>query len=214
MARTTDARVYRVSLVRARNSRCVRRCSPILRRSDCKRYSKSISVVSGFSRTLVGSSAGAAEAWLKPGTTADDATLRSVSVATFLTPLLRAPSARLRLENSRNGRIVAEDLWTAFDSATRRRGLLGRDSMPEGSALIIAPCSSIHTFFMRFPIDIAFVARDGRVVSVRTALPAWRIALALRAYAVVEFPAGALARSETMAGDVLIVRAGEIGSQA
>jgi uncharacterized protein len=129
-------------------------------------------------------------------------------MASFLTPLLRTPSANHRLENTRTGRIVADEVWTAFDSATRRKGLLGRDSMPEGSALVIAPCSSIHTFFMRFPIDIAFVAKDGRVVSVRTALPAWRIALALRAYAVVELPAGSLARSETVPGDVLTVRAG------
>ena len=78
--------------------------------------------------------------------------------------------------------------------------------MPEGSALIIAPSNSIHTFFMRFPIDIAFVSRDGLIVSMRSALPAWRIALSLRAYAVIEFPAGALARSDTRAGDVLSVQ--------
>jgi uncharacterized membrane protein (UPF0127 family) len=127
-------------------------------------------------------------------------------MASFLTPLLRTPSGHHHLQNTRTGRIVADQLWTAFDSATRRKGLLGRDSMPEGSALLIAPCSSIHTFFMRFPIDIAFVTRDGCVVSTRTALPAWRIAIALRAYAVVELPAGALARSETVAGDVLSIQ--------
>jgi uncharacterized protein len=127
-------------------------------------------------------------------------------MASFLSPLLRTPSGHHRLENTRTGRIVADQLWTAFDSATRRKGLLGRDSMPEGSALLIAPSNSIHTFFMRFPIDIAFVSRDGRVVSVRTALPAWRIAIAFRAYAVVELPAGALARSETLPGDVLSIQ--------
>jgi len=126
----------------------------------------------------------------------------------FLSPLLRSPSAPHRLENTRSGRIVAEQLWTAFDSATRRKGLLGRDSMPEGSALVIAPSNSIHTFFMRFPIDIAFVSRDGRVVSVRSALRAWRIAIAPGAYAVVEMPAGTLARSETIPGDVLTVLTG------
>src|SRR5436190_11391461 len=124
----------------------------------------------------------------------------------FLTPLLRTGAASHRFENTRNGQTVAAEIWTAFDSKTRNKGLLGRDSMPEGSALVIAPCSSIHTFFMRFPIDIAFVSRDGLVVGVRSALPAWRIALSLRAYAVVEMPAGSLARSDTRAGDVLAVQ--------
>ena len=127
-------------------------------------------------------------------------------MASFLSPLLRAPSQNYRLENTRNGRVVADQLWGAFDSSTRKKGLLGRDSMPEGSAMLIAPSNAIHTFFMRFPIDIAFVARDGRIVSVRTALPAWRIAFAVRAYAVVELPAGTLARSETAAGDVLSIQ--------
>jgi len=124
----------------------------------------------------------------------------------FLIPLLRSGAANHRLENTRNGQTVAGEIWTAFDSKTRRKGLLGRDSMPEGSALIIAPSNSIHTFFMRFPIDIAFVSRDGLIVSMRSALPAWRIALSLRAYAVIEFPAGALARSDTRAGDVLSIQ--------
>jgi uncharacterized protein len=127
-------------------------------------------------------------------------------MASFLTPLLRAPSGNHRLENTRNGRVVADQLWGAFDSSTRKKGLLGRDSMPAGSAMLIAPSNAIHTFFMRFPIDIAFVARDGRIVSVRTALRAWRIAFAVRAYAVVELPAGTLARSDTVAGDVLSIQ--------
>src|SRR5438034_817287 len=127
-------------------------------------------------------------------------------MASFLSPLLRASSENYRLENTRNGRVVADQLWGAFDSSTRKKGLLGRDSMPEGSAMVIAPSNSIHTFFMRFPIDIAFVAKDGRIVSVRSGLPAWRIAFAWGAFAVVELPAGTLARSETVAGDVLTVQ--------
>jgi uncharacterized membrane protein (UPF0127 family) len=125
----------------------------------------------------------------------------------FLSPLLRAGSMSHVLENMRTHAVVADHLLTAFDSAQRRQGLLGRDSLPEGSALIIAPCSAVHTFFMRFAIDIAFVARDGRVIKVRSAVRPWRMALALRAFAVVELPPGALARSHTMSGDTLICRA-------
>ena len=121
----------------------------------------------------------------------------------FLGPLLRSNDSSFALTNTRNNQVVARTLLTAFDSASRRKGLLGRDSLPEGSALIIAPSSAIHTFAMRFAIDVLFVAKDGRVVKMRQAVPARRIAVALRAFAVIELPAGALERSDTRAGDQL-----------
>jgi hypothetical protein len=58
---------------------------------------------------------------------------------------------------------------------------------------------------MRFPIDLAFVTRDGRIVKACPSVKPWRVAAALRAYAVVELPAGTLARCETVPGDRLIV---------
>jgi uncharacterized membrane protein (UPF0127 family) len=94
-------------------------------------------------------------------------------------------------------------LETAFDSATRRRGLLGRDAMSAGGGLVIAPCSGIHTFFMRFPIDIVFASRDGRVIGVRHNVLPWRMALSLRAFAVIELPSGTLDASGTQVGDAL-----------
>ncbi len=115
----------------------------------------------------------------------------------FLSPLLRAGSTPHLLENSRTHCAVATTLLTAFDSADRRKGLLGRDSLPDGTALIIAPSNAVHTFFMRFPIDVAFVQRSGRVIKVRSAVNPWRIAAAFRAFAVIELAAGALARSDT-----------------
>jgi uncharacterized protein len=127
-------------------------------------------------------------------------------VASFVQPLLRDGVADQTIANLRNGRIVADQLMTAFDSASRRKGLLKRDSFPEGSALIIAPSNAIHTFFMRFAIDVAFVTKDGRVLKTRTAMPARRIAASLRAFAVVELPAGALARSDLKPGDQLVIR--------
>jgi uncharacterized protein len=125
----------------------------------------------------------------------------------FLDPLLRSGGAALALTNSRNGQVVARTLVAAFDSASRRKGLLKQDSMPDGSALIIAPTNAIHTFFMRFAIDVAFVAKDGRVVKVRTAVPPWRIAAAWRAFAVIELPAGALARADVRPDDKLRIDA-------
>jgi len=123
----------------------------------------------------------------------------------FLDPLLRKSAPPLVLTNSRTNQIVASTLVPAFDSASRRRGLLKHDGLPEGSALVIAPTNAIHTFFMRFAIDVAFVSRDGRVLKVRKAMPAWRMAAAWRAFAVVELPAGALERAGVQRGDVLRV---------
>jgi uncharacterized membrane protein (UPF0127 family) len=124
-------------------------------------------------------------------------------VKSFLSPLLRSSESSFELTNTRNNRIVARTLITAFDSASRRQGLLKHDSLPAGSALIIAPSSAIHTFSMRFAIDVAFVTRDGQVLKVRSAMPPWRIAAAWRAFAVIELPAGVLEHSETRVNDLL-----------
>ena len=123
----------------------------------------------------------------------------------FLRPLLHDTQAKLVIRNSRNQRYLAHDLIAAFDSKTRRTGLLRHDSFPEGSAMLIAPTNAVHTFFMRFPIDIAFVTRDGRVVKTCNALRPWRIAASFGAYAVVELPAGTLTRCDTVAGDTIVI---------
>jgi uncharacterized membrane protein (UPF0127 family) len=123
----------------------------------------------------------------------------------FLTPLLTHPAQNFTLHNERSGRPVASELLPAFDSAARRKGLLGRDHLARGTAIVIAPTNAIHTWFMRFPIDVAFVAKDGRVVKVRSGLGPWRMAAAWSAYAVVEMAAGELVGSGTKAGDQLLV---------
>jgi uncharacterized protein len=127
-------------------------------------------------------------------------------MTSFLSPLLRGDAIDHVLENVRTRQVIADRLLTAFDSASRRQGLLGRDSLAADSALIIAPSNAVHTFFMRFPIDILFVRRDGLVVKARRTVRPWRMTGSLRAYAVIELPAGSLARSNTLAGDSLICR--------
>ena len=127
----------------------------------------------------------------------------------FLSPLLRRGGVPLALTNTRHDRIVARTLLTAFDSKSRRKGLLDHETLPEGSALIIAPSQAIHTFSMRFAIDVAFVSKDGRVLKVRPAVPPRRIAVAVRAFAVIELPAGALEASDTKAGDLLRIETRE-----
>lgn len=123
----------------------------------------------------------------------------------FLNPLLKGTQHKHQLTNERTGAMLASELLTAFDSASRRTGLLRHSMLPEGTALIIAPCNAIHTIRMRFDIDVAFVAKDGRIVKVRHAVPPWRMSAALGAFAVIELAAGTLARRDVMVGDRLIV---------
>ena len=129
--------------------------------------------------------------------------------SSFFRPLLREPQGRLLIRNTRNGRVIADTLISAFDSKSRRVGLLHHSSFPQGAAMLIAPTSAVHTFFMRFAIDIAFITRDGTVVKVCRGVRPWRIAAAIRAYGVVELPAGTLAAAETVAGAVLAVMPAE-----
>lgn len=115
----------------------------------------------------------------------------------------RKTSATYTIRNTANGSIVAAFTEAAFSRASRNRGLLGRNNLPPGHALLIAPCTSIHTWFMRFPIDVIFVKRDGRVVKIRSAVPPWRFVVALGAYAVVELPTGAIAQAGVKVHDRL-----------
>jgi uncharacterized membrane protein (UPF0127 family) len=124
-------------------------------------------------------------------------------MANFLLPLIRYDDRPHELRNTRTGRLVAQSVIPAFDSDARRKGLLGRDSFEEGSAIVIAPSSAIHTFFMQFPIDALFVRRDGVVVKVRRNIPPWRTAAALWAYAVIELPGGTLTADDVKVGDAL-----------
>jgi len=107
------------------------------------------------------------------------------------------------LRNQRTGRLVATVLEPAFDSASRKRGLLGRDGLSPGHALIIAPCNMVHTFFMRFAIDVLIVSRRGVVVKAAAAVPARRLVGSWRGFAVVELAPGALVLSGTRKADVL-----------
>jgi uncharacterized membrane protein (UPF0127 family) len=79
--------------------------------------------------------------------------------------------------------------------------------------LVIAPTNAVHTFFMRFPIDILFVTRSGEIIKVCPAVKAWRMAACLRAYAVVELAAGGAALAGLRAGDRVSVRRRQSGDE-
>jgi uncharacterized protein len=109
----------------------------------------------------------------------------------------------LALVNQRTDEALAERVEVAVTRRDRRKGLLGRSGLEPASALIIAPCFSIHTMFMRFDIDVVFVDEDGRVVKVVRDMTPWRIAVDPTAHAVVELPAGSLNDRQINVGDRL-----------
>lgn len=123
--------------------------------------------------------------------------------SSFLAPVLRRPGP-FGLVNRRTGQPLAERLTGAFRSADKRRGLLGHTGLAEGEGLVI-PTFAVHTFSMKFPIDVIFVRRDGTVVKIRAAMPAGRMAMKLGAYAVVELGAGEAERRGLKVGDRLEV---------
>jgi uncharacterized membrane protein (UPF0127 family) len=102
------------------------------------------------------------------------------------------------------GATVAGEVAVADNPWRRFMGLMGRRELPDGSGLYLRPCSSIHMFFMRFPIDVAFVDNDGRVVRLYHGLRPWRMSRVVRrAKAAIELPSGVLARAGVDVGDVL-----------
>jgi uncharacterized membrane protein (UPF0127 family) len=125
----------------------------------------------------------------------------------LLAPLLRRGPREpdLVLVNARTGGVLASELELARDSRSRRIGLLGRTTFTDGQALIIAPSNAVHTFGMRFPIDLVFVTASGRVTRARAGLGAARVCMSPSAYAVVELPVGTIARSRTVRGDLLAI---------
>jgi hypothetical protein len=93
---------------------------------------------------------------------------------------------------------VAENPWT------RAVGLLGRKQLGEGRGLWIRPCRSIHTLFMRFPIDVAYLSSDGTVVKTSARLRPFRLSMGgRRAHSVLELPASSLERAGLKVGDRL-----------
>jgi uncharacterized protein len=111
------------------------------------------------------------------------------------------------LVNERTRAPIATEVEVAETRADRRRGLLGRDSQDPSAARVLTPCVAVHTAFMRFPIDVAFLDHDGYAVKLVSNLVPWRIAAAARAHTVVELAAGSLRRHAVAVGDRLYVRA-------
>ncbi len=111
------------------------------------------------------------------------------------------------INSSKAGIIVARRVLWAATSQQRRRGLLGRDQLDEGEGMYIVPTELVHTFGMRFPIDVAFLSEDGVVLKINRDLRPYRVSkLAIHAQGALELAAGRLAETGTEVGDTIEFR--------
>ena len=99
--------------------------------------------------------------------------------------------------------MICERCTLADHAPSRLEGLLGRGSLPSGEGILLRPAGSVHTWLMRFPIDVVFLDRELTVLHVVPELVPWRTAGKRGAKAVLELPAGEAARRGLAAGDRL-----------
>ena len=109
------------------------------------------------------------------------------------------------MRNQTRDTVLARAAEVADTSAKRRTGLLKHERLEPGEGLWITPCESVHTFFMKFPIDLVYLDKHHKVRKVRSAVPPWRLSACLLAHSVLELPAGTVEQSGTQAGDELVI---------
>lgn len=107
------------------------------------------------------------------------------------------------IQNLSRSNLLGTQIEVADTFRTRSIGLLGRRGLGDGCGLLIRPCSGVHTFGMRFPIDVVALDRQRRVHALWHLRP-WRLsAVSFRIHSVLELPAGAIERYGIQPGDQL-----------
>jgi uncharacterized membrane protein (UPF0127 family) len=116
------------------------------------------------------------------------------------------PAPIVKIINKTRNTTLADKAQRADSFFSRLKGLLGRQGLNEGEGLVITRCSSIHTFFMRFKIDVAFLDRHNRVIVMANSLPPARlVATMFRGKLAIELPPGILSQTHTQKGDEIAI---------
>jgi uncharacterized membrane protein (UPF0127 family) len=118
--------------------------------------------------------------------------------------VLYSSKLKVQVWNRTRGTVLGAYVDVADTSAKRRTGLLKHERLEPGEGLWIVPCESVHTFFMKFPIDLVYVDKRHKVRKVRNRMLAWRLSACLSAHSIVELPAGTVEESGTQVGDELV----------
>jgi hypothetical protein len=126
-----------------------------------------------------------------------------------------APEGPRQAVNVTRGTVLATRLELAGTGPSRKKGLLGRDGLLPGEGLWIVPCEAVHTFFMRFPIDLVYLNRKKQIKKLRSNVGAWRLSACMTAHSVMELPAGTIRETLTEQGDTVeILSAAAVGSSS
>ena len=112
----------------------------------------------------------------------------------------------MKVTNKTKNVILAQSAVSADNPFKRMKGLLGKKEFLPGEALILRPCSSVHTLFMRFPIDVLFVNKENRVIHSIASLKPFRLTriYPLASFAI-EFPSGTLKVNPAAVGDIISI---------
>jgi len=112
-------------------------------------------------------------------------------------------SLKLRVRNLTKNTLLADRADIADTSVTRNRGLLKHTGLADGEGLWIVPCEGVHSFFMKFAIDVVFLNKKRVVTKLRPNMVKSRIAFSVRAHSTLELPVGMIQKSQTAVGDQL-----------
>ena len=119
------------------------------------------------------------------------------------------PTRVVAARDARTGAVLGDRIRVADRMLARLRGLLGRAEPTDDEGLLIVPCTGVHTLGMRYPIDVVFMDRDGRIVRTCDALKPMRaIPWVRHAYVALELRAGSVARAGVRTGDLLLFEPG------
>jgi uncharacterized protein len=106
------------------------------------------------------------------------------------------------VRNTTRGSVIGDRIREARSFWSRGRGLMLAPELARGEGLIIDPCSSIHTFWMRFPIDVLYLDSSGTVIRADERMRPWRVGPVFTGSKwVIELPPGTIAETGTRAGD-------------
>lgn len=98
-------------------------------------------------------------------------------------------------------KVLSQQVTIADNFFTRLKGLLGTKELPKGNALLITPCNSVHTFGMRYAIDVFFVSKNGEILKIVASMPPGKLAWCRQSAFVLELWDGAAAAHHINVGD-------------
>lgn len=112
----------------------------------------------------------------------------------------------MKVYNSTQNNLIADDVKVADNFVTRTFGLIPKSSLSEGEGLLIKPCCSIHTFFMKFAIDVLFVNKKNEIVALYENVKPWRILpIHFSSHYVIELSAGTITAKNITKHDIISI---------